>query len=163
MDDRKAIFCVDPGGSSGLAWAVVDTSWGTVAEAMRNRQHNGSATVQGRDEMIHVKRIVDCFQYWTNGIENEITHIDLCIEDWNPLGKRSKEGSSPARIGWGLVGWLMGLGWDPDMNVEWIQPDAQRFATQARLRPMDAWVVGKEHERSAHALMVARLHKLMGS
>ena len=165
--NKRALFCVDPGGSSGVAWAVVDIDAPTVREAMVTRQFSGSVTVDGRDELIHINKIVSHFAQWVKlidiGTADEIAHVDLCIEDWQPHGARSKEGSSPARIGWGLVGWLHGLGWGSDINVVWIQPSAQRHATQARLRPMEAWIVGKGHERAAHALMVERLHKLMGS
>lgn len=157
---HHALFCVDPGGSTGLSWAVVDLQTDTVAEAMRRREARGSATVTG-NEFQQIDRIVNRYDEFVGQLQGE--PLDLIIEDWNPLGKRTKEGSSPARIAWGLLGYLYGRGMGDGVSIVWVQPDAQRFSTQARLRPCDAWVVGRDHERASYALMIARLHKLMGS
>ena len=40
------VFCCDPGGSSGVAWAILDPSAATEV-AFRERQNAGSTTVSG--------------------------------------------------------------------------------------------------------------------
>lgn len=160
--NKVALFCLDPGGNTGIAHAVVDTDLRTVSEAMRKREARGSRTITHRDDWKQIIEICGIFEEWYR-YGRKRAPIDLVVEDWNPLGARNKEASSPARIAWGVVGMLVGANIIVPEQIIWVQPSAQRHATQARLKPMDAWVVGKEHERAAHALMVEHLMKLMGS
>lgn len=156
--NKISLFCIDPGGSTGVAWADVDLDRPTVKEAMATRTNQGSATVISSSPLAQAKLIARMLEDFRRG------KLNICIEEWHPQGKRDREGSSPPRIAWAFLGYVSGsLGYEPWDILTWVQPSAQRHATQKRLKPMDAWVVGKEHERAAHALMVERLMGLMGS
>lgn len=179
----RAIFALDPGGSSGLAWGVFDTSPDlTVAEAMRSRLHADSTTVVG-DEYEQIKLIATFWMtFYRECVYERLLDpqaVEFVCEDFvqrpgpTPGGK---EGQSPIRIMWGVEGYRMGRADEfkgrkinskarihaPRMILQ-LPSDSSAYGTKQRLKDWNCWVVGREHERSAWkhvALRVARIQRL---
>lgn len=161
------VFWTDPGGASGVAWGVFNPAHPDgVAGAIRDRDLAGSTTVSG-----HVReQIPEISKLWMSFYR--VTVLRACIpaervwfgmEDFiqmpgtNPSGKHDQLSSS---IIWGVEGYRMGRA------DEWaehkrggklihlppvvLQPAAMGLSTKDyELKESDAWIVGREHERSA--------------
>jgi hypothetical protein len=139
MADDIAIFTVDPGGSTGVTWGVYSLRCSLVKNAMTFEADNLGAR-----------------------------KIELVIEDFILLPKihtPGKEGISPVRIAWGLVGYIWGqndLVGDPD-PIWQSASIGMRFNTRQMLEQWGCWIKGREHERAAYAHAGARLMRLYQS
>lgn len=165
----KAIFAIDPGPHTGVAWGIFETNT-TVGEAMRNKQHSGSWTIEG-SELEQAIALFDLWQQFKVGAVQKFgikpQDVELVIEDFTlfPGGHAGgKEGVSPARVGWAFEGYRHGRAakYTRDKHITqavWQLPQAMR--NRRLLRKWDSWVVGREHERSAFCHIGERLRKLI--
>jgi hypothetical protein len=171
---RHGIFAVDPGGHTGVAWGVIDTGESMVKSAMLRRELSGSATLAGPER----DQIRELYDGWTkfkrlcvvgNNIPTE--QLSLVFEDFVLRGGQhagGKDGTMPERVAWGFEGYRMARrdvwGKRPAHYTEiiWQQAgQASRFGTRPRLESWNAWIRGKEHERSAWAHFAVRVAKLL--
>jgi hypothetical protein len=173
----RGIFAVDPGESTGVAWGILNEKHrGTALEAVAQRMYSSSLTLTGTEP----EQIRDLYAFWT-GFKKSCVQahqmlpetIDLVIEDFVlfPGEKPGRSTTTPERIAWGFEGYRMAMfdhwraRWPKHYTpISWQKSGgAKRFSTQAILKAADAWVVGKEHERSAFAHMVLRTNILMNN
>jgi hypothetical protein len=165
----KGILAIDPGNSTGVAWGIFDETAQTVADAMRQRLDSASTTVSG-DELTQAQEI---FRLWALFKERCVNYrlldpsnVELVIEEFNlipGLHAGGADGISPARIGWAFEGYRLGRAnkYHRKKHVSkaiWQPASAMRYKKQ--LRSWDAWVRGKDHERSAYCHIGARLMTL---
>lgn len=166
------VFAMDPGGSTGLAWGVYD--WKAKPhEAVAHRMVAGSTTVVG-DEYQQIAEIVKTWRVFfkecvKRGLPPE--NVFFVAEDWVPWGGggAGKEGSMPERVLWGVIGYRMGQVAEykrthkttpmmaPPITLQ-LAGQANTKSSGKELRTADAWIVGKEHERSAwkHTILFIR-------
>jgi hypothetical protein len=174
MLNRKAIFAVDPGGSTGVAWGIVDMRSDTVVEAMSTRTHSGSATITvGRIERMTPKQFQKAVRdqvYAIQRLWEKFTSDALCefdkhgdveieyvIEHFVLTGgayhKPGVEGIFPAF----MVGALIMVNPAEEIILQ-TAGKGMKWNTRAHLTRYDAWIVGREHERAAFAHKAARIH-----
>jgi hypothetical protein len=173
----RAIFTIDPGESTGVAWGIVNERAETALEAVRDRLFSGSMTVIGEEE----NQIRQLYRAWSKfKLEAVQRHqmepdwVDLVVEDFVlfPGEKPGRATTAPERIAWGLVGYRLALADHYRHNgrslrrhispVLWQKSGAaHRFANREILTKADAWIVGRDHERSAFAHMILRTNILM--
>jgi hypothetical protein len=172
----RALWCLDPGGSSGVAWGIVDETKKTAIEAVKHRIHSGSGTIAGPE----ATQIVGLYNMWlafkrlavqTCLLEPE--QVEIVIEDFVLFGGRvsgGRQGTMPERIAWGLEGYRMGRRDQWRSNhlqshyspVIWQQPGAAaRYSNKNILIEADAWVKGRQHERSAFGHMLLRTNTIL--
>lgn len=164
------MFCVDPGSSTGVAWAIVNEKSGSVVDAMNNRIDTGSTTITGTD----IEQARRLFTLWSNWrvycVQNRMLDpawIELVAEDYViRAGHKPERAPVSVRVLYAFEGYRYGRH-DSHRTQKHIAPlilqlpsDAMKHNNQKRLRSWGAWVVGKEHERSAYAHMGTRLLKL---
>ena len=182
---KVGVFAMDPGGKTGLAWAVADLSLPNTRTILQNLTLKDSITVEG-DEYQQIKEIS---QHWMKFFRDAVKEagihfkrVDFVSEDFIPRPSShqqapGKEGISPVRILWGVEGYRLGRAdeWQQRRRTKQrrlvsiprviLQHPSQAagFGTSDRLRDWDLWVVGKEHERAAWkhvALRVATLRDI---
>lgn len=169
----KGIFAIDPGGSTGLAWAIVDETSPTVADAMRKRIDRGSATVTGPE----IEQAREILQHWLS-FKRQCVQYRLLEPDWLDLvcedfiltpgrHKPGKEGISPVRVQWAFEGYRRSRAdaWRRPYhyNEMILQPPsaAMRFNHRKLLDSWDAWVVGRPHERQAQCHVGLRIMRTL--
>lgn len=163
------IFSIDPGAHTGVTWGIYPLDAELVKLAMRGRVESGSTTIEGSER----QQTNQLFTLFTKFATDHMgTKIELVIEDFSLTpGPHTpgKEGISPVRYAWAFVGFLWG--WEESVGnpgnkqkVIWQLPsNAMRYNTKKMLTNWNAWVVGREHERSAFAHVGARLMELYKS
>lgn len=173
---NRALFVVDPGASTGVAWAIVDDEADTVADAMFHRFYSGSATVhEGKIEKAgglefqkiirsQVHEIVNLWESFCDEVMVQINKhggtIEVVAEHFvltpSPHHKPGVEGIVPAFLIGALIEAL------PEEEIIFqTAAKGMRLNNQQKLRGYDAWIVGKEHERAAFAHMAARLFDVL--
>jgi|SRR5215472_6362250 len=175
----RAIFCIDPGQSTGVAWGIVNENHrGTALEAVAQRLESDSTTVTGEER----EQIRELYRLWTyfkrrcvhvNQLEPE--QIDLVIEDFVlfPGEKPGRDTTWPERVAWGFEGYRMAM-YDrhrphasPPLrhitHARWQKSSAaSRFFKDRKLMTeAGVWIRGKDHERSAFGHMILRTNILM--
>lgn len=168
MSSIRGLFVVDPGGHTGVAWAVVDLSLENTIEAMKARRHSGSATLVG-PEAIQIRELYGLWMQFKRKCVTELLlepeWVELVFEDFVLRGGQhagGRAGTMPERIAWGFEGYRMGRAdaYGPRLKhyqpIAWQQPN-KKF--MAKLKPANAWVrgTGMEHERSAMNHMMIRI------
>jgi hypothetical protein len=163
----RGIFCIDPGRSTGLAWAIVNETSPTVADAMCNRIDSGSATVTG-DVMEQAKEIL---RHWQSFRYHCVRHrlldktwVELIGENYIiRVGHKPEEAPISIRVLYAFEGYRHGK-FECFRREKHIAPlilqlpsDAMKHNNQKRLRSWDAWIIGREHERQAFCHMGQRL------
>lgn len=146
---RFGVFALDPGGSSGLAWGVVQEA-GSVAERIAAMESAGTATVSDPDWLEQAKQIAARWRTFRDDCQAQGILAYYVCEDFilTHLGSSDRTGLYPVWIGAATVGILSGSG-EP-VDVWWQQPSvAKTYATDERLKRWGLWVRGKEHERDA--------------
>lgn len=166
----RGIWVCDPGGSTGVAWAVVDLSRPSTVEVMKTRNHSGSTTITGTE----TEQIRALYANWiafkrmccgTLLLEKE--WVELVFEDFVLRGGQhagGRAGTMPERIAWGFEGYRMARAdaYGPRKvkhytPIHWQIPN-RKF--MHKLREADCWIKGKEHERSAFNHMMIRISYL---
>lgn len=165
-----AVFGVDPGGATGLAWGVFNPHEKDIGDQLRNRMLDGSVTIDGeaREQITKIGALWGSFFRTT--VENALLppeRVWLVVENFIYSGKNNYSGESAmisTAIIWGLEGYRMGRRDEwldrPGRNKDSrkavmpnmiLQPagDAKNFAKPERLKEWNCWVVGRDHERSA--------------
>jgi len=174
----RAIFCIDPGQSTGVAWGILNEKWkGYAWEAVRDRIESSSTTVTG-PEPDQIRALYSLWQsFKTKAVrvnQMDPEWVDLVIEDFVlfPGEKPGRATTVPERIAWGFEGYRMAM-YDrhrPHAKppLRHISPTfwqksgaAHRFAQRDILTQANAWIRGKEHERSAFAHMILHTNLLM--
>jgi len=170
----RAVFCVDPGESTGVAWGILDETAYTSLEAVRERQLSASVTLTGPE----AEQIRELYHLWTGFKRMAVnigrldpTSVDLVIEDFVlfPGEKPGRSTTAPERVAWGFEGYRMAMRDSYRRSLPkhyskiiWQKSGAaHRFKGREILKKADAWVVGKEHERSAFSHMILRTNVLM--
>lgn len=172
----RGLFCIDPGQSTGIAWGIVDdkTRVKTAIETVRTRLHSGSTTITGTEP----EQIRELYSFWTQfkkgcvqKYQLDPTWIDLVVEDFVlfPGEKPGKSTTVSERISWGFEGYRLACldnyrkSWPKHYTpITWQKSGAaSRFSKRDILTKASAWVVGKDHERSAYAHMILRTNVLL--
>jgi hypothetical protein len=174
----RALFCIDPGASTGVAWGIVNERHkGFAYEAVAKRLESDSMTLTGPEH----EQIRELYRLWSYFKRRSVTYnqmepewVDLVIEDFVlfPGEKPGKDTTIAERIAWGFEGYRMAMfdrhrpHADPPLRhmspAIWQKSGAaHRFANQEILKMASAWIRGKEHERSAWAHMILRVNILM--
>lgn len=158
------VMCIDPGRSTGLAWAVIDPTSRLASDAIKNRLNSGSTTITGTP--MEQARLL--FNYWY-GFKGDCVftgllpaeNVHLVAEDFalTPMATPGKDTTAPERVIWAFEGYRSGRHdtyrkTKHFSEIHWQMPAAaHRYKTQAMLKPVDAWIRGREHERSAFSHM----------
>jgi hypothetical protein len=165
------VFTCDPGGATGLAWAILNPlAREGVGEALRTKMNHGSTTVDGNPR----KQIREIASLWSAFYRTCVKSACLpedrvfyVCENYIYAPGVNYEGESAmisTALIWGVEGYRMGRGdeWKlshprgrkvlPPMILQ-TASEAKSYATSARLKEWDCWVVGREHERSAYQHM----------
>jgi hypothetical protein len=185
----RAIFAVDGGNATGLAWGIFDDRARSVEEAVKNRLHSGSMTINHRvrrngkmvvedphDDMQQIARIMKEFILFKRKAVNECRlnpeWVDLVIEDFILMpGQHSggRDGVASVRIAWGLTGLQMGM-WTEyarrhkHFHVSepiWQPPSVMGRVKDDHLRRYGVWVPGRDHERAAWRHICFRLNQIL--
>jgi hypothetical protein len=172
----RGIFCIDPGASTGIAWAIIDETSRvkTSIEIVRTREFSTSKTLTGTEP----EQIRDLYNFWTGfkkicvqGHDIPPECVDLVIEDFVlfPGEKPGRATTIPERISWGFEGYRMAMRDSfrrsspkhyPEIN--WQKSGAaHRFNNRDILTRASAWIVGRQHERAAFAHMILRTNILL--
>jgi hypothetical protein len=166
----RGIFCVDPGGTTGVAWGVFDDRAESVATAMLERQDSGSETihhgrVEGSSQDIQDiirNQTADIWELWerfwtdTRDLEN----VDFVVEHFvltnSPHGhKAGVEGIFPAFMVGAIIEML------PVQIILQTASQGMRYHTRKFHTMYGTWITGREHEREAWAHVAARLHAVL--
>jgi hypothetical protein len=159
-----AVFAVDPGGATGLAWGIFDPT-AEIGACLRGRMDAGSDTVTG-DIPEQIRAIAQAWQkFFRQAVDVNrlpVSHVWLVVENFRFTGANYAGDSaviSTALI-WGVEGYRMGTAdeWKsrrggrraamPQMILQ-EAGQASAAARNAWLKEWGVWVVGREHERSA--------------
>ncbi len=134
----KAIFAIDGGNATGLAWGIFDDKARSVEEAFQTRLHDGSATINHKvkrdrkwhyvnthtgviepapySDMMQVHAIYTMFLIFKRFAVRDCCmnaeDVELVIEDFILLpGPHAggKDGVASVRIAWGLAGFQEGV------------------------------------------------------
>jgi hypothetical protein len=153
-------FCLDPGGSSGLAWARVRDE-GTVAERIAAIPELKTATVSDPNWMAQARVISQLWFDFRRACHKAGLPAYFVCEDFILTRFKSSDrtGLYPVWVAAAIVGYRNGLadgyesgGFGPAAPVEtvWQQPgQAKGYATDERLKRWGLWIKGREHERDA--------------
>lgn len=167
------IFTIDPGGSTGLAWSILNPRSRLAADAMRDRIKSGSATVTGTP----VEQARAIWGFWSVFFNEcvvvgrmEPQSVFLVAEDFVLRAGAvagGKDGTAPERILYAFEGYRQGR-YDTYRKRKYIAPlllqqagAAHRFKNQRMLKPVNAWIRGREHERSAFSHMYLAISTIM--
>lgn len=172
-----AIFAVDPGGHTGIAWGVFNPNAKSLKEALLGKMVAGSTTITGElpDQVVEICKL------WQSFYESVVRdgllppeRVFLVCEDFVPRGGQSgagKEGISPAFLIGGIDGYRMGRRdeWRRHRRGRYFMPlrvlqtaeQAKSHGKHALLKEWGVWVVGREHERSAWQHAALFLQKYM--
>lgn len=169
----RGLFCVDPGGHTGVAWSIVDISSHDVKTAMQNRLNQGSTTIEG-PEASQIRELYVCWIKFKRLCVKQFLlpeEVELVLEDFTLRpGQHAggKDGTTPERIAWGFEGYRMGRAdaYGPRAKhyapIHWQSASAKsRYDKRPKLTEAAAWVVGREHERTAYAHMMLRLNTIL--
>jgi hypothetical protein len=178
MDGLYAIMAIDPGGSTGVAWAVFHEEAKTVKEAIDGKWAAGQRTYTGapRQQVVDIARLWRrTYHTWVNGLGIPPEKCYMVIEDFI-LGPNTPPGREPllaATIGQGIYYYRLGsaheherwnCGLVPPVSVWWQTPaQASSFARKERLKDWGVWSRGHQHERSAWKHVALRVALLMDS
>jgi hypothetical protein len=147
-----------------MSWGIYDMKAGLVKDCMRKRKFSGSVTIIG-DEVVQLAQMLTHYDDFVELCDDEEIRCELVIEDFSLVpGSHTpgKEGISPVRYAWVLVGYLWARDKSLAPEVIWQLPGVgMRYNTRQMLTNWDAWIVGKEHERAAFAHAGARLHRIL--
>lgn len=172
----RGIFCIDPGESTGVAWGIVNASpksTHTAIEAVRDRLFHGAATVVGEPmEQAHA-----LYKIWTEFKFDCVARhcmdpssVELVVEDFVlfPNATPGKNTTAPERVAWAFEGYRRGRYETYRKSkhyteIIWQHPTtASRWKRDRKLmKEANAWIPGKDHERSAMAHMILRANTIM--
>jgi hypothetical protein len=167
------IFAIDPGIHTGLAWGIINPHARLAADAMRERIKSNSITIVGEP----LGQAREIWRIWEAFFKECVVvgcmdpeYVNLVSEDFvlrpGPHAG-GKDGTAPERIIFAFDGYRNGRYDTYRKNrylapIYWQQPSAaSRYNSQKMLKPVGAWVVGREHERSAMAHMYLRTATIM--
>lgn len=172
----RGIWCCDPGGSSGVAWGIIDETRPRAIDAVAARLSGGSATITG-EVPAQVRALFLSWIRFKSTCVNvgllDPANVDLVMEDFILRGGpvvAGRSGTLPLSIAWGFEGYRMGRRdeWAKSHKlshytpITWQQPGAAaRFGNKSILQDSDAWVKGREHERTAFSHMLLRANAVM--
>lgn len=170
----RAIFCIDPGGQTGIASAIVDDRQDTALDAVRDRAHSFSTTLKGSTPDQIRALYIHWVEFKRRAVQQLLldpTWIDLVIEDFAlwPGERPGKDTTAPERVAWGFEGYRMACrdnyrkAWPKHYTeICWQQSGAAyRFKNRDMLTRANAWIPGRDHERSAFAHMILRTNIIM--
>jgi hypothetical protein len=176
------IFSVDPGGHSGVAWGIFDTSPKTIAGALATKRADGSETYEGDWH----KQVAEISEQWRTFLKTCVheeglspEQVEFVCENFIQIPGLTAGGTDstlPLLIIGGIYGYRLGAlaEWERNENGPAAAPSmilqlagqASTFATGQRLREWGLWVRGREHERSAWkhvALRIAERQKFIAN
>lgn len=154
-----ALWCLDPGESSGVAEARVSEE-GTIAERLRGIIDLRTYTISG-DEYTQMRQLFNRWEAFQLRCHRDGVKYEMVIEDFilTRIESSDREGLSPVRVTSAFQGYRHGLaanyeqsGLGPTRTVRPIMQlpsDAMTHATDERLKDWDLWVPGKVHEQDA--------------
>lgn len=177
-----AVFAVDPGGKSGVAWGWFNDEADSVKAAIRRARKKGSfgAAELGGDMLCQAWWIAQhwmAFRYKSNvEYRMPLTDIHFVMESFQL--RQMAVDLAPVQVGYATLALLQGgsmekiVGKKTDEQIRFMvvpdsktyplgEPimqapsDAMTYATDKRLKEWGAWVVGSPHMRDAtrHVLL----------
>jgi hypothetical protein len=182
-----ALFTVDAGGTTGLAWGVFPRRGSIKSRVSRGKTMGTAAVKLGTPDVAYPLSMMSpetqmgvyIVKQFVRFCEEMVPHKlfpMLVVEDFHlrpgPRGTTKREGIYPVRINAAIETAL--AAWLSDRHTrewlggfEWlVQPvyqqaaQAKQFATDARIREWGLWVVGSDHKRDANRHLALRLAKL---
>jgi hypothetical protein len=174
---RRAIFCVDPGGTTGVAWGIFDTRAESVIHAMQTRTDDGSTSIHlGRIEGVTPRalqkiirdQVASILSIWDRFVSEAMyqfdrhgdVDIEFVAEHFVLTGgshhKPGVEGIFPAYMLGALI-----EGTNSEEIILQTASTGMRFDNREFHTKYGTWVVGKPHEREAWAHVAARMHKIL--
>jgi hypothetical protein len=172
----RGIFAVDPGESTGIAWGIINEKKknGMSIEIVRERIRSSSNTITGTE----AEQAKELYNKWVwfkrtcvNACMMDPEWIDLVVEDFVlfPGEKPGRSTTTPERISWCFEGYRMAMRDSYSRRlpkhytpIMWQKSGAaKRYSKQDILKKADAWIVGRQHERSAFAHMILRTNVLL--
>lgn len=165
----RGIFAIDPGISTGAAWAIFNNEAPLAKDAFKAMKNSGSTTIKG-DELSQAIALFDLWQGFKQICVRQFMEpswVDLVVEDFILLpGAHAggKDGIAPARVAWAFEGYRQGRAdrWRTQKHhttAIWQPPSAMKY--EAQLKEWGVWVRGRQHERSAWCHVGMRLMKVM--
>jgi hypothetical protein len=166
-----ALFCVDPGNHTGVAWSYVPLV-SSIKGALLGKLAAGSTTLVGPepDQARELFKLWEAFKSRANAHGIPLDRIELIIERFTLRGGQhagGRDGTSPERIAWAFEGYRLGR-YDTYRRskhytpIVWQEPgQALTLGTRPRLESWDCWVKGREHERTAYCHMALRVANLL--
>jgi hypothetical protein len=148
---------------------VVDLSLSSTVEVVKHRRHSQSVTING-PEADQIRAIYALWMTFKRTCVRDLLldpdWVELVFEDFVLRGGQhagGRAGTMPERIAWGVEGYRMG-------RADAYGPRAKHYAPivwqipnrkfMHKLRDADAWIKGREHERSAFNHMMIRVSYL---
>lgn len=161
VPDRLAIMTFDPGGTTGVAWGVMDVE-GTLAETLQGAEL-ASCDITGN----HQQQANKLHDLWTTLhygwlVERQIPddNIHLVSEGFSlsKIGSREKVGLYPIWI----AAMFEGLVWVSGARIVYQEPSTKRRSTTARMKRWGCWERGaSEHRKDAMRHLAYRVNQLI--
>jgi hypothetical protein len=159
--DRLAVMAFDPGGTTGVAWGIMQVR-DTLAATLQGAEL-ASADITGEYQQQATKLL----DLWTTlhfgwSVERQVPADNIhCVSEGfllRKFGSSDKRGLYPVWIS----AMFEGLAWDSGVRVRYQEPSTQARSTSARLKRWGAWEVGvSPHRRSAMKHLAFRVNKLI--
>lgn len=160
VPDQVGVFAFDPGGTTGVGWALMDVK-DTVAKTLRHADiHTLEVTGDWKEQARKLRDLWVSVEYeWVVERGLDARHAHLIREDFNLYKFRSsdKKGVYPIWISAMLEGLLD----EKAMITAQQVVQAKRFATNARLKRWGVYVPGSEHKRDAVRHIAFKLNKVI--
>lgn len=170
--NRFGVMAVDQGGSTGIAYGILDDTHESTLRKLELIELKESQTISGHwsTQAVTIAENFSRFRVLCGREFPQAIPAYLVMEDFilTRFASSEREGIYPAWIGGAVHGYRLGMarayekgGWGPaaEIGVTWQQPsEAMTFATDERLKSWGFWVRGKEHERDAFRHLAYFVH-----
>jgi len=177
--NMRAIFWVDPGVTTGVAWCTVNVAEATAIDALKARISDGSATIPpltpGKTTVSDIgHQAREIWKLWAKfkraAVQNALLEpewVILGMENFiltpNPRHTPGVEGIFPAYVIGAFEGYRQGL-YDGHSRNRHITPlilqpasMGMAFNNHKHLDACNCWIKGRQHERAAWAHIIAFL------
>lgn len=158
--DRVGLFTFDPGGTTGVAWALLELR-ATLAETLQEGEVFSQDITGTYQEQAHkLDELLSALRYeWTveRGLSAE--HLYVVSEGFSlsKIGSREKVGLYPIWISAMFEGLVDGLD-----TVEYQEPSTKSRSTTARMKRWSVWPRGaSEHQKDARRHLCYKLNGLL--
>lgn len=159
--DRLAVMAFDPGGTTGVAWGVMQVR-DTLAATLQGAEL-ASCDLTGEYQQ-QATKLLDLWNTLVFGwnVEREIPLdcIHLVSEGFSlrKFGSSDKKGLYPVWIS----AMFEGLVWESGVRMRYQEPATKSRSTSARMKRWECWEVGvSDHRKDAMRHLAFRVNKLI--